>query len=106
MSNAGRPNEEIGWSRKAYVLGREGVCIELESDLFRIDMAAEGRGKIILTRALQLVAGTMKLLGDPRPTLTSFLLRNGRKIFFLHLSSFSLPRFDAPSESLFTSFIL
>ena len=83
MFNAGRPNEEIGWSRKAYVLGREDVCIELERDLFLIDMAAEGRCNTILTRALQLVPGTTKLLRDPRPTLTSFLLRNGRRSFFL-----------------------
>ena len=75
-SNAGRANEEIGQSRKPYVLGREGVCIELESDLFLIDMAAEGRGHrgvTTLTLALQLVPGTTKLLGDPRPTFTSFL---------------------------------
>ena len=39
------------------MLGREGVCIGLESDLFLIviDMAAEVRGITILTRALQLV---------------------------------------------------
>ena len=53
-----------------------------ESDLFLIDMAADGRGHTILTRALQLVIGTTKLLGDPKPTLTSFLLRNGRRKFF------------------------
>ena len=54
-----------------------------ESRLFLIDMAAEGRGHTILTRALQLVIGTTKLLGDPRPTFTPFLLRNGRrKVFF------------------------
>ena len=38
------------------MLGREGVCIELESDLFLVDMAAGGRGVTILTRAL--VPGT------------------------------------------------
>ena len=55
-----------------------------ERDLFLIDfMAAEGRGHTILTRALQLVPGPTKLLGDPRPTLTSFLLRNRRRTFFL-----------------------
>ena len=48
-----RSCKEIGWNRKAYVLGREGVCSELESDLFLIDMAAEGRGVTILTRALR-----------------------------------------------------
>ena len=53
-----------------------------ESDLFLIDMAAEGHGNTILTRALQLVPGPTKLVGDPRPTLTSFLLRNGRRNFF------------------------
>ena len=53
-----------------------------ESGLFLIDMAAEGRGHTILTRALQLVIGTTKLLGDPRPTFTSFLLRNGAEKFF------------------------
>ena len=79
-SNAGRPNEEIG-RVKRHVLGREGVCIELESDLFQIDMAAEGRGNTIPTRALQLVPGTTKLPGDPRPTLTFFLLRNGHRHF-------------------------
>ena len=54
-----------------------------ESGLFPIDMAAEGRGHTILTRALQLVPGTelTKLLGDQRPTLASFLLRNGRRKF-------------------------
>ena len=41
-----------------------------------------------------------ELLGDPRPTLTS---REAGEVFFLHLSSFSLPRFDA---SLLTSFII
>ena len=73
-----------------------------ESDLFLIDMAAEGRGHTILTRALQLqlVIGTTKILGDPRPTLTSFLLRNGSRKVFLHLSSFSLPRFYASSAHL------
>ena len=50
----------------------------MKSDLFPIDMAAEGRGHTFLTRALQLVLGTTKLLEDQRPTLTSFLLRNGR----------------------------
>ena len=42
-----------------------GVCIELdhESFFFLIDMAAEGRGNTILTRALQLVPGSSKLLG-------------------------------------------
>ena len=70
-----------------------------EIDLFLIEMAAEGRGHTILTRALQLVS---KFLGDPKPTLTaSFLLRNGRrKVLFLHLSSFSLPHFDASSAHL------
>ena len=53
-----------------------GVCIELESDLFLKEMTAdrEGRGVAILTPAL--VSGTTKLIGDPRPALTSFLLRN------------------------------
>ena len=71
-----------------------------ESDLLLIDMAAEGRGGTILTSALQLVLGTTKLLGDPRPTLTCFLLRNGCRESFLRLSSFSLPRFDASSAQL------
>ena len=53
-----------------------------ESDLFLIDMAAEGRGHTILIRALQLVMGTTKFLGDLIPTLTSFLLRNGRRKVF------------------------
>ena len=63
------------------MLGREW-CIELESDLFLIEMTAdrEGRGVAILTPAL--VSGTTKLIGDPRPTLTSFLLINGRKNVF------------------------
>ena len=56
------------------MLGREGVCIELESDLFLLDMAAEGRGVTILTRALPLVPATTKLLGDSRPTRIFFLL--------------------------------
>ena len=80
------------------VLGREGVC--MKSDLFPIDMAAEGRGHTFLTRALQLVPGTTKLLDYQRPTLTSFLLRNGRRIFFVLLSSFSLPHFGASSAHL------
>ena len=46
----GRPNEEIGEIRKADVLGR-GVCIELASVLFPMDMAAQGRGATV-TRAL------------------------------------------------------
>ena len=75
-----------------------------ESDLFLIDMAAEGRGHTILTRALQLVIGTCttKLLGDPRPTLTSFLLRNGRrKVFF---SNSRLSPFPVLMHPLLTSF--
>ena len=82
------------------MLRREGVCIELESDLFLIDIAAEGRGVTILTSALQLVPGTTKLLEDPRPTLTSFLLRNGCKIFFSPPIVFrALPSFDASSAA-------
>ena len=80
-----------------------GVCIELESDLFLIDMAAEGRGNTILTRALQLVPGPSKLLADSKPTLTSFLLRNGRR------NVFSPPIVFLPSRltrRLFTSFIV
>ena len=73
-----------------------------ESDLFLIDMAAEGRGHTILTRAL--VIGTKKLLGDPRPTLTSFLLRNGsRKVFF---STSRLSPFHVLMHHLLTSFIV
>ena len=74
-----------------------------ESDLFLTDMAAEGRGHTILTRALLLVIGTCttKLRGYPRPTLTSFLLRNGRrKAFFSTSRLSSLPRFDASSAHL------
>ena len=39
------------------MLGREGVRIELQGDIFLIDMAAEGRGVTIATLAgaLQLV---------------------------------------------------
>ena len=58
-----------------------GVCIELESDLFLSDMAAEGRGNTILTRALQLVPGPSKLLGDLKPTLFPFEKR-AQKCFF------------------------
>ena len=100
MSNAGWPNEEIGRVKRP-VLGREGVCIELESNLFLIDMAAEGRCITILTRALQLVPGTTKLLGDPRPTLTSFLLRNGCRKFF---STSRLSPCPVVMHPLFTSF--
>ena len=72
-----------------------------ESDLFLIDMAAEGRGHTILIRALQLVIGTTKFLGDPRPTLTSFLLRNGRRKVFSSTSRLSpFPVFDASSAHL------
>ena len=61
-----------------------------ESDLFLIEMAAEGRGHTILIRALQLVPGsTRKLLGDPRPTLTSFLSRKGRRKSFFSTSRLS-----------------
>ena len=77
-----------------------GVCIELESDLFLIDMAAEGRGNTILTRALQLVPGPSKLLGDSRPTLTSFILRNGHRNVFSPPLVFLPSRFDAPSVHL------
>ena len=66
-------------------------------------MAAEGRGNTIVTRALLLVPGPSKLLGDSKPTLTSFLLRNGRRNVFLDLSSFSFPVLIRP---LFTSFIV
>ena len=75
-----------------------------ESDLFLIDMEAEGRGHTILTGALQLVIGTTKFLGDPRPTLTSFLLRNGRrKVFF---STSRLSPFPVLMHPLLTSFIV
>ena len=84
------------------MLGREGVCIELESDLFLIDKAAEGRCITILTRALQLVPATTTLLGDLRHTLISFLLRNGRKSFSPTLV-FLPSRFDQ-MHSLLTSF--
>ena len=73
-----------------------------ESDLFLVEMAAEGRGHTILTRALQLVS---KFLGDPRPTLTSFLLRNGRtKVFFFSTSRLS--PFPVLMHPLLTSFIV
>ena len=52
------------------VLRREGICVELESD-FLIEMAAEGHGVTILTRALVPGKLTTKLPGDPIPTLTS-----------------------------------
>ena len=67
------------------------MCIELESDLFPIDMAAEehAHGNTILTRALQLVPGPSKLLGDSKPTVTSFLLRNGRRNVFFSTSRLS-----------------
>ena len=47
-----------------------GVCIEPESDLFLIDMAAEGRGNTILTRAPQFLvlrncSGIQDLLLSP-----------------------------------------
>ena len=64
-------------------------------------MAAEGRGNSILTRAPQLVPGPSKLLGDSRPfTLSSFLLRNGRRNVFSPLLVFLPSRFDAPSVHL------
>ena len=70
-----------------------------ESDLFLMDMAAEGRGHTILTSALQLVIGTTKLLGDPRPTLTSFLfLKTGAEKFFSPPLVFPLPPFDPSSD--------
>ena len=71
-----------------------------ESALFLIDMAAEGRGHTILTRALQLVLGTTKLLGDPSYSHLFPFEKRAQKSFFLHLSSFSLPRFDASSAHL------
>ena len=75
-----------------------------ENDLFLIDMAAEGRGHTILTSALQLVMGTTKLLGDPRPTLTSLLLRNGRrKVLF---STSRLSPFPVLMHPLLTSFVV
>ena len=75
-----------------------------EGNLFLIDMAAEGRGHTIRTRALQLVIGTTELLGDPRPTLTSFLWRNGpRKVFF---STSRLSPFPVLMHPLLTSFIV
>ena len=74
-----------------------------ESDLFLIDMAAEGRGHTILTRALQLVIGTTKLLGYPRPTLTSYLLRNGRRKVFFSTSRLSpIPVLMHPLLTSFT----
>ena len=63
-------------------------------------MAAEGRGNTILTRALQLVPGPSKLLGDSKPTLTSFLLRNGRRNVYSPPLVFLPSRFDAPSVHL------
>ena len=59
-------------------------------------MAAEALGNAILTRALQLVTGPSKLLGDSRPTLTSFLLRNGRRNVFSPPLVFPPSHFDAP----------
>ena len=37
-----QPNKNIGESRKADMLGREGVCTKLASHLFLMDMAVEG----------------------------------------------------------------
>ena len=75
-----------------------------ESDLFLIEMAAEGRGHTILTRALQLVPSTTKLLGDPRPTLTSFLSRKRRRKSFF--STFRLSPFTILMHPLLTWFIV
>ena len=66
-------------------------------------MAAEGCGNTILTRALQLVPGPSKLLGDLKPTLTSFLLRNGHRNVFSPPLAFLSSRFDAPSVHLLYS---
>ena len=63
-------------------------------------MADEGRGNTILTRALQLVPGPSKLIAVSRPTLTSFLLRNGRRNVFSPPLVFLPSRFDAPSVHL------
>ena len=91
----GRVERHMCWEEKVYMH---------ESDLFLIEMAAEGRGHTILTRALQLVPGTTKLLGDPKPTLTSFLSRKGsRKPFF---STSRLSPFPSLMHPLLTSFIV
>ena len=71
-----------------------------ESDLFPIDMAAEGRGHIILTRALQLVPGTTKL--QTYSHLFPFEKR-ARKRFF---STSRLYPFPILMHPLLTSFIL
>ena len=66
-------------------------------------MAAEGRGNTILTRALQLVPGPSKLLGIQDLLSPLSFQETGHEMFFLHLSSFSLPILMRP---LFTSFIV
>ena len=53
----GRVDRRMCWEEKVYALN-------LKEIFFPIDMAAEGHGNTILTRALQLVSGTTKLLGD------------------------------------------
>ena len=76
-----------------------------ESDLFLIEMAAEGRGHTILTRALQLVPGTTKLLGDPRPILPplSFREKGAENLFF---STSRLSPFPILMHPLLTSLIV
>ena len=81
------------------MLGREGVCIEHESDIFLIDMAAEGHGVTVLTRVQQLHGSSYCETAWIQATLTSFLLTNGRRKFFSPPLVFSLPRFDASSVS-------
>ena len=76
----------------------------LKRYFFLIEMAAEGRGVTFLTPALQLAQATTKLLGDPRPTLTSFLLTMIRpRIFF---SSSRLSPFPVLMLPLLTSFVV
>ena len=53
-----------------------------ESALLLMDMAAEGRGHTIVTRALQLVIGYYENFSGIQATLTSFLFRNGRRKVF------------------------
>ena len=74
-----------------------------ESSLFLIDMAAEGRGHTILTRALQLVLGTTKLLGDQSYSHLFNLRKGRRKVFFSTSRLFPFPVLMHP---LLTSFIV
>ena len=98
-SNDGRPNEEIWVEEKAYVLGREGVC--MKAIFFWLDMAAEGRGNTILTRALQFQVLRNSGIQDLLSSLSFW--ETVAEIFF---STSRLSPFTVLMHPLLTSFIV